>query len=317
MAIKQTRDGFCRPILQKLIPMIKNTFLYLAIFNLGFSAYPQTNPDTLHFLDGQKEVKVKEIGLTSIKYTHPNEETIYTISKLQVRKIVFASGREEIFESPIKSVHGLDDFEKVFITYNPEDIAGLHHKGELFSKATGVTTLSSINQVKNRAMDKLKAEAAMTGANVVFIGNTFQRGNEFGGENQAGSSAKTAFSGVGYSTQKINSETVRSMVASRTFHHYQTHKLNRNSWSPERTIATKYNQYRKPVMFTIDEVIEKEGELFVKTKGISTKSRELKVIHIEDNALILMERNEKVTINYYLITDQNKYFKNLASRIVL
>lgn len=297
--------------------MIKKTILYLAFFTAGFSAFAQTNPDTLYLLEGQMEVKVKEVGLTNIKYTHPNEETVYTISKHQVSKIVFASGREEVFESPIKPVNGLDDFEKVFITYNPEDIAGLQHKGELFSKATGVTTLSSINQVKNRALDKLKAEAAMTGANVVFIGNTFQRGNQFGGENQAGSSTQTAFSGVGYSTQKINSETVKSMVVSRTFHHYQTHKLNRNSWSPERTIATKYDQYRKPVMFTIDEVIEKDGEFFVKTKGLPTNTRELKVIQIEDNSLILMERNEKVTINYYLITDQNKYFKNLASRVVL
>lgn len=317
MKKEQTKDGFSRPLVQKITLMIKKTILYLAIFTAGFSANSQPNPDLLYLLEGQKEVKVKEVGLTSIKYTHPNEETIYTISKLQVRKIVFASGREEIFESPIKSVHGLDDFEKVFITYNPEDIAGLHHKGELFSKATGVTTLSSINQVKNRALDKLKAEAAMTGANVVFIGNTFQRGNEFGGENQAGSSTQTAFSGVGYSTYKINPETVKSIVASRTFHHYQTHKLNRNSWSPERTIATQYDQARKPVMFSIDEVLEKDGELFVKTKGLPTKTRELKVIHFEEDALILMERNEKVTINYYLITDQNKYFKNLASRVVL
>ena len=74
-----------------LIQMIKKTILYLAIFTAGFSANSQPNPDLLYLLEGQKEVKVKEVGLTSIKYTHPNEETIYTISKLPVRKIVFAS----------------------------------------------------------------------------------------------------------------------------------------------------------------------------------------------------------------------------------
>jgi hypothetical protein len=230
---------------------------------------------------------------------------------------VFASGREEVFESAIKSVNGLDDFEKVFITYNPEDIAGLQPKAELFSKATGVTTLSSINQVKNRAMDKLKAEAAMNGANVVLIGNIYQRGNQYGGENQAGNSTQTTFSGVGYSTKKIKPETVKSLVESRTFHHYQTHKLNRNSWSPERLVATQYGSDRKPLMFKIDQVIEKEGELFVIAQNLNSKNKELKVILAEDETLILMERNEKVTINYFLISDQNKYFKNMANRVIL
>lgn len=290
--------------------MIKNS-VFLLVFSLAsLVAYSQTKSDLLYLLDGQKEVKIKEVGLISIKYTHPNEETVYTISKHQVSKIVFASGREEVFESPIKEVNGLDDFKKVFITYNPEDISGLQPKGQLFSKATGVTTLSSINQVNNRALDKLKIEAAMIGANVVFVGNTFQRGNQYGGENQAGSATQTSFSGVGYSTKEINPQVLKSMVESRTFHHYQTHKLNRNSWSPDRTIATLYGEDRKPLMFKIEELIERDGELFVKTKNIPSKAKELKVIHADDEKIILMERNDKITINYFLITDQNSYFKN-------
>jgi len=297
--------------------MIKKTILSVAIMASFSSAFGQKQSDVLFLLDGQKEVSVKEVGLTSIKYTHPNEETVYTISRHQVTKIIFSSGREEVFESPINEVNGLDDFERVFITYNPEDVAGLEPKGELFSKATGVTTLSSINEVKNRALDKLKAEAAMTGANVVFIGDIYQRGNQFGGENQAGSSTQTTFSGTGYSTKKINFDTVNELVNTRSFHHYQTHKLNRNAWSPERTIATKYGEDRKPIMFSISEVMEKEGELFVVTKDLPTKTRELKVIHADEEALVLMERNEKITTNYYLISNQNLYFKNLASRITL
>jgi hypothetical protein len=296
--------------------MIKKSILSLALFIAGFSAYSQSGSDTLYLLDGQKEVKIKEVGLNSIKYSYVNEETVYTISKHQVSKIKFASGREEVFESPIRQVNGLDDYEKVYITYLPEDVAGLQSTGELFSKATGVTTLSSINQVKNRALDKLKIEAAMTGANVVYIGNTFQRGNQYGGENQAGNSTQTTFSGVGYSTKKMSSNEIHTIVTNRSYHHYQTHKLNRNSWSPERSIATRYGSDRKPIMFKIDEVFEKEGEIYVKVKDLPTKSKELKVILADNEKLILMERNDKVTINYFLISDQNKYFKNLESSII-
>lgn len=297
--------------------MIKNIILSIAAISSFAPVFGQSQPDVLHLLEGKKEVIVKEVGLNSIKFTYPNEETIYTISKHQVVKIDFSSGRKESFESPIKPVYGLNDSEKVFITYNPEDIAGLHPTGELFSKATGATTLSSINQVKNRALDKLKAEAAMTGANVVLIGSTYQRGNLIGNENQAGNSTQTAFSGLGYSTQKISLEKVKSLIESRTFHHYQTHRLHRNSWSPERIISTKFGKDKKPVMLKITELSEKEMGVFVKTTELPTKTRELKVIHSDKESLILMERNERVTINYFLITDQNKYFKNLASRIVL
>lgn len=290
--------------------MIKKSILSLVIFASFSSAFGQKQPDVLFLLDGQKEVSIKEVGLNSIKYSYPNEETVYTISRYQVTKIVFSSGREEVFESPIKEVNGLDDFERVFITYNPEDISGLEPMGELFSKATGVTTLSSINEVKNRALDKLKAEAAMIGANVVFIGDVYQRGNQFGGQNQAGSSTQTTFNGTGYSTKKIDPAKVKDLVNSRSFHHYQTHKLNRNAWSPERTIATTYGADRKPIMFRITEVLEKDGEIYIKTKDLPTKARELKVIHADEEALILMERNEKITTNYYLISDQNSYFKN-------
>ncbi|GMQ29307.1 hypothetical protein [Algoriphagus confluentis] len=291
---------------------MKKPALLVAFGFASLTAFSQSNSDILYFLDGQKEVKIKEVGLTSIKYTYPNEETVYTISKHQVEKIVFGSGREEVFESPIKEVTGLSDFKKVFITYNPEDIAGLQSKGHLFSKATGVTTLSSINEVNNRALNKLKMEASMIGANVVFVGNTFQRGNQYGGENQAGNSTQTSFSGMGYSTNEINTEAVKSLIESRTFHHYQTHKLNRNSWSPDRIIATKYGPDRKPLMFKLDSVIERDGELFIKTKEIPSKTKELKVIHADDEKLVLMERNEKVTYNYFLITDQNNFFKNLT-----
>ena len=297
--------------------MIKKSILSFAILASFSSAFGQKQPDLLFLLDGQKEVSIKEVGLSSIKYSYPNEETVYTISRHQVTKIVFSSGREEVFESPIKEVNGLDDFEKVFITYNPEDIAGLEPTGELFSKATGVTTLSSINEVKNRALDKLTAEAAMIGANVVFIGDVYQRGNQFGGENQAGSSTQTTFNGTGYSTKKVNASKVKELLNTRSFHHYQTHRLNRNALSPERTIATKYGIDRKPIMFRITEVLEKDGEIYVKTKELPTKTRELKVIHVDEESLILMERNEKITTNYYLISDHNPYFKNLASRIVL
>ncbi len=293
--------------------MIKSAFLLIISLAFSFLAFAQSKNDVLYLLDGPKEVLVQEVGFNTIKYTFPNESTVYSVSKHQVTKIAFSSGREEVFESPFKPVKGLDDFRQVYITYNPEDIAGLIPKGELFSKATGVTALSSINNVKNRALDKLKAEASMLGANVVLIGNMYQRGNEYGGENQPGNSTQTSFSGTAYSTQTLDKQQVLNMLSGQAFHHYQTHSLNRNDWSPVLANATAYDENRKPVMFGFDKITEKEDGIYVSSSRIPTKAKELKVIRADNETVVLMERNEKTITNYILLSKDNRYFQANAS----
>lgn len=297
--------------------MNKLLILFLVSLTISTFSLAQSKNDVIHLAEGPKEVQVIEVGFNTIKYSFPNEKTVYSISKHHVNKIEFASGREEVFESPFQPVHGLDDFEKVYISYNPDDVMGLESKGELFSKATGVTTLSSINNVKNRAMEKLKAEASMLGANVVFIGDVYQRGNTYGGENQAGNSTQTTFSGTAYSTIKLNPEQVIPLLSGKSFHHYQTHKLNRNSWSPERSIATAYDSNRRPVMFEFDKITEKQDGIYVSGYSIPTKIKELKVISADEKMVILMERNDKIITNYILISEDNNYFKNIQNRVVL
>ncbi|GAA0878218.1 hypothetical protein GCM10009119_11860 [Algoriphagus jejuensis] len=296
-----------------------NKLFSVFLVTLAFStaSFAQSKNDVLYLLDGPKEVQVKEVGFNTIKYSYPNENTLYSVSKHQVTKIEYASGRAETFESPFKPVNGLDDAQDVYITYNPEDIAGLHPKGELFSKATGVTTLSSINNVKNRALEKLRAEAAMLGANVVFVGNVYQRGNQYGGENQAGNSTQTTFTGTGYSTETLDNQAVIAILAGESYHHYQTHRLNRNDWNATREISTAYDKNRKPLMFEFDKITEKEDGVYVSSSQIPTKTRELKVIRADSEVVILMERNDKIITNYYLISKENKYFKNIQNRVVL
>lgn len=158
---------------------------FLIVFVLFFSVvntFAQNKYDILHTTEGTKEVKIRELGEAEIKFSYPNEETIYTLNKFLVKKIQFASGREEVIEIPFKEVNGLNDSDNIYVTYNPIEVDGLFNLGDLFSKATGATVFSSMSNVKNRSLDKMKAEAAMLGANVILIADAQSRGHYYGNQ---------------------------------------------------------------------------------------------------------------------------------------
>lgn len=291
--------------------MIKSvSILSFLLFAAGLS-FGQSKPDILHLTDGSKEVKIKEVGQTIIKFTYPQEETIYSISKHQVEKIEFGSGRVENFESPFKKIKGLENAEDVFVTYNPEEVTGLKNIAQLFSKATGVTTLSSMNNVKNRSLDKMKAEAAMLGANVVLIGNSSSRGNTFGNEYTPGVSTQTVFFGQAYNSFPPENETLKRLTSGKVIHHYQTHSLNRNDFGPTMEIATKYDSNRLPELKEISEVMESDGKVFVKIPGFKSKTGALQVIRADEQQITLMEQTNKVIYNYVFLTEESDMLKKI------
>ena len=285
--------------------MIKSIFLGTALSLVSLSLAAQSS-DRLHLLEEVKEVNIEEVGQNTIKYRHLNENTSYVISKHQVRKIEFASGREEVYESPFRSVNSLNDYENVFITYIPHDIDGMATKGEVFSKAAGVTALASINNVKNRATRKIKMEAAMLGANVIYLGNMYQRGNQMGNENVPASTTMTALSGTAYSTNKEDLTHLKNMIENLRFQYYQKNWLNRNAWDSNSTVPPYTDSQGNILLITFEDVFEREGELYVRTKDLKSRSKELKVIRGDAKSITLMERDDKRITNYYLLSENDK-----------
>jgi hypothetical protein len=285
--------------------MIKSIFLGSALSIISFTLFAQST-DRLHLLEGVKEVNIEEVGQNTIKYRHVNENTSYVISKHQVRKIEFASGREEIYETPFKPVNSINEYENVFITYIPQDIDGMHTKGEVYSKAAGVTALASINNVKNRATRKIKIEAAMLGANVIYLGNMYQRGNQMGNENVPANTTMTALSGTAYSTEKADINYLRGLVENTRFNLYQKTWLNRNAWDKNSEVPPFNDNNGDVKLITFDTVVERDGDLYVTSKDIRSKSKELKIIRGDENSITLMERDDKKITNYYLLSERDK-----------
>lgn len=289
------------------------------LFCLAFTgkSFSQTKSDKLFLKDGPKEVVIKEVGTGIIKYTYPGEEVLYSISKNLVDKIEFSSGRTEEFKSPFQEVNTLLDIDKIFVTFNPVEIEGLEIMGDLFSKAVGVTTLSSVNNVNNRALTKLKTEAFMMGANALFIGNQFQRGNQYGNENTPGNSTMTTYSAKAYSSEKLDIKAARALIENHKFYYHQKIQLARNGWSPSISIQESVDKELNPILFDLGEVIEKEGKLFVKPKDLKFKGESLEVIRIGDDMITLMDRTDKAVVNFDLLSDQNMLVQNQIKMVQL
>ena len=125
-----------------------------------------------------------------IKYRYPNEESINSITKNSVRKVLFASGRvQSISEKVI--VNGENDWEKVQITNLESDIVGLAKVKTFSEKALGFTA-STQGRVEQRATEKLKRDAAKAGCHILLILTTTGKSATFF------SSATSSITAIGY-----------------------------------------------------------------------------------------------------------------------
>ncbi|MDX5478297.1 hypothetical protein [Fontibacter flavus] len=285
---------------------MKNILILSFFYAFTVNAFAQTQLDRIHLKDEIKEVLVEEVGSNYIKFKYPNENASYTISKHQVDKIIFSTGREEVFESAFKTVTSVHDYENVYISYVPQDVEGLKSLGQVFSKATGVTTLSSINNVNNRAVRKVKMEAAMLGANVVLVGNTFQRGNQYGNENIPGNATMTSISGTAYTSnaKNFNLDEVKNYLNDYQYAFFQKDQLNRNAFDKRTTVEEMYDRNLNVKLFRFDEVYEKDGQVYVKSSNLKSKSGELRVLFANEENITLVEQHNNTIYNYFLLSEK-------------
>jgi hypothetical protein len=184
-------------------------------------------------------------------------------------------------------------------------VEGLKAMGDVYSKATGVTAIASINNVKNRAVRKIKIEAAMLGANVILIGDTFQRGNQYGNENIPANATMTTLSGTAYSTEKADFTSLKEKFENNRFQYFQSAKLNRNAWDVNLQYPETHNAKGELILVDFENVVIRDGGLYVQTKGIRTKGNELKVVNSNEEMVVLMERDGKTIYNYTLFSEKD------------
>lgn len=192
--------------------MKKKLFSVLIAVTIYTFCYSQT--DTI-FTNNQKiSCIIKEITTESVKYSYINEDMINSIYKNAVQKIIFKNGRVQTFAetTSYKKITDLSEFENVTITQVENEVKGLFKVGDVSSKAKGTTELSNQERVKKRAYRKLKIQAAIMGANIVYIINQRSEGNKEGGLFESSTTSETSLTGVAYTNQLPNFDDFKLLI---------------------------------------------------------------------------------------------------------
>lgn len=269
--------------------MLKLSLAGIAMLAFSFNSFAQT--DTLYLNNQKIACSVKEITQDGVKYSYPNEDLVNTVYKNSVQKIVFKSGRVQSFteSTSYKQISGVEDYGNVTITAVESEVKGLYKIGDVGSKAKGTTTFSSQERVKERAYRKLKMQAAMMGANIIYLTNQRNEGNKFGGYFQSGSTTETNLTGISYSNAVPSLDDFKKLLKSNTsFATDEQYRLGASS--------TEFSKEVLTTSFNITNIINDNGIITIEgSLGTAPKVTSFKLAYFNADHFSVFY-NDKSTV---------------------
>lgn len=136
------------------------------ILMLSMSAVGQANDKIIKIKGDTLNVTIQSVTETTVMFNYSNENAIQSINKKNVLRLIYASGRFEDISTPIL-IEGEEDYEKVVLTTNPNDVEGLANLGEV--EGIGKTLYGSEKQMRPKAEKEVKIQAAQKKAFIVFV----------------------------------------------------------------------------------------------------------------------------------------------------
>jgi hypothetical protein len=153
-------------------------FLLSVISLLGFSqagTKERAQTDSIFRLGGKVLlVNVISVSAADVVYKKPGDTQAVTLERKQIERIVYKSGRVDIFNKPVLQMIGADQWEAVLVTENKADIEGLFKYGMVTSTSTSDSR--SAKAAKKSATIRLQKKAANLGANIIFLTKSQAKG---------------------------------------------------------------------------------------------------------------------------------------------
>jgi hypothetical protein len=140
-----------------MIKIAKNVFLFFLV-TAGTSLLAQSKLDKIKKLNGEEiEVEITATDQKMVSFKYPGENETYRISKRMIQEITHKSGRKEKLSEALV-IKGEEDWEKVMITQDKDDVEGMVKKGETTEGTKGFS-LHSASSSDKKATKKLRQEA--------------------------------------------------------------------------------------------------------------------------------------------------------------
>jgi hypothetical protein len=236
---------------------------------------------------------VKKSTQDAVEYTYPGEEMINTLYKNTIQKIVFKSGRVQVFAetTSYKTVRSADDFENVTFTSVQSEVNGLYKLGEVSAKAAGTTVYSSMEKVKERAYKKMKIVAAMMGSNIIYLTQNSTIGNQVGSAFQAGHATATNVSGVAYSNKIPKIEDFKNLIEDKKrFQCVESYKMS------QRDSDLEYRKFNREMLLL--NIENESGLIIINAKIGSVDNEKFRVISFNNEEFIIMVKDGEKIYNY-------------------
>jgi hypothetical protein len=136
-----------------------------------FSQKPATSAekhDTIIRLGGKKLiVDVSNVSATDVTYKLVGETENKTLERKQIEKIIYKSGKVDIFNKPVLQMLNESQWEAVLVTEKKEDVEGMHEY--CLIESTSSSDARSSKAAKKNATIRLQKKAANLGANIILI----------------------------------------------------------------------------------------------------------------------------------------------------
>ncbi len=131
----------------------------------------QQETDIIYQHDGTKMfVNVKKIYLNDLYYALPGDTKVKKMDQRLVHKIEYKTGRVEVLNETAPDVREVNDYRKVKVTDDPDDVEGLIEVAKLEAKAEGSDRgYATPKSLERTATIVLRRKAALVNANIVLI----------------------------------------------------------------------------------------------------------------------------------------------------
>lgn len=175
-----------------MIKIAKNVFLFFLV-TAGTSLLAQSKLDKIKKLNGEEiEVEITATDQKMVSFKYPGENETYRMSKRMIQEITHKSGRKEKLSEALV-IKGEEDWEKVMITQDKDDVEGMVKKGETKEGTKGVS-LHSASSSDKKATKKLKQEAAKMGGYIIYVVEKKENNSSSSGANSVTSATDQTIS---------------------------------------------------------------------------------------------------------------------------